>query len=204
MADELVLRQDDTPTIFNKHMAIGALLGNIAGGILGGMAGGAYGSYAGRLLGSAIVGLIAGVKHKTEMEHDLNEGKIVSKPTSWNKDTLLGGLIGWMIGGALIGFAAAALVSSGVTITAAVATSAVAASLITLVAGTAFGAIIGGKHGKHVMAKEYEEAQRQLAEQQAAARAPQLEQEQSREPTRSFAKQIEHERQQATAGQKSR
>ena len=73
----------DTPTVFNKEMAIGALIGfGPIGMIVGGLVG------------------------KARMNSEKNNGKMVGEPSAWNKDTILGGLLGGLAGAAVLALVA--------------------------------------------------------------------------------------------------
>src|SRR5437763_1367640 len=82
MADALRLKTNHNPSIFNKDMFLGGLLGSLIapgwGAIVGGAIGGLFG--------------------KNRQEKENREGKLVSEPSFWNKDTLIGGIVGNAIG----------------------------------------------------------------------------------------------------------
>ena len=128
------LKVYDEPTVFNKEMAIGLFLAGPIGAIIGGFVG------------------------KSRMKNELQYGKTVGEPTAWNKDTLLGGLMGNALGGLAV---AAVVVSLQLPL-------AIAAfgGLI----GTIGGAYLGAKKGEARMQQEYEYAQKQ--EHYFAGKAP--------------------------------
>ncbi|MEQ1790406.1 MAG: hypothetical protein ABL857_08175, partial [Rickettsiales bacterium] len=134
MSQELKLRTNETPTFFNKEAAIGFLI-------------------APHLAIGAVVGGIIG---KNRMKKELTHGKPVGESSTLNKDTLLGGMIGLTIGGAITTLI---LMSQTATIAAAAAT-------IGTIGTAIIGAVIGSKHGKRTQEKEYVEALHQQSEQQ--------------------------------------
>ena len=129
----------DEPTMFNKEMAIGALMG--------------FGP-----LGMIVGGLIG----KSRMRSEKLNGKMVGEPSAWNKDTILGGLLGSIAGVAIL----------AVTMTTGVGVAAVAASI----GGMLLGGYIGGQHGKGVQEAEYYKAidQEQYFARQASGHSPSL------------------------------
>jgi hypothetical protein len=140
MAEELRLRVTDTPTIFNKEMAIGTLL------------------FPG-LLGTIIGGLVG----KERMEWEFKDGRRVSSdPSFWNKDTLLGGLIGYSMV-AIIGMITAVFAFPEITILGLAAIGVGSGAV-----GTVIGAWVGGKHGQDRMEHEYRSAVVQQVSQNAS------------------------------------
>ncbi len=131
MTQPLILRTNEEPTFFNKEAAIGFIAPVPFGTIVG-----------------AVIG-------KKRMEREQANGKLVGEPSTFNKDALLGGLLGWMVGG---GVAALALTST--------APAAIAIAVTAALGSTALGATIGGKQGKETQEKEYALAVAQQREQQ--------------------------------------
>jgi len=131
MTQELRLKTNAEPTIFNKEMVIGTLIFPIVGTFIGGWIG------------------------KNRMAREQREGRPVSAtPSFWNKDTLLGGLLGsYLVMG----------VSFALDITGPV--GQVLGAIVSL-AGVVAGAYIGGKHGEKRMEREYEQARQQQVVQQ--------------------------------------
>ena len=171
MAQELKLKTNKEPAWFNKEMAIGGLLGleipvvglftAIPGAILGGWIG------------------------KNRMENEKLHGKPVSDtPSFWNKDTLLGGAMGWITAGFIgvgvavgIVFAANPGIFSGafdaaqapqlIESTFHMSTTALRLATTAIMAGGAvLGAYLGGKHGEKRQMAEYEQAKQQQIVQQ--------------------------------------
>jgi MFS family permease len=155
---ELTLKKNDTPTIFNKEMAIGflgaslftVLLPTIGGALL--------------LLGAST--LIGGLLGKGRMENEKSDGKTVSdKPPFWNKSTIIGGLIGLKAAG-LVGVATGLIgVGAGVAVATVAPPVGAGLAILGLVAAAAsmiispiLGAYIGNKHGRDEERKEFAEA----------------------------------------------
>jgi hypothetical protein len=163
-------------------MAIGGLLGSLFGPI--------FGTAAGMMIGGFI--------GKNRMEVETTQGRKVSDtPSFWNKDTLLGGLIG-LVSGGLVGMVIAA---AGIAIAASggpIAGLSLAAA--GLLAGTAVatfaGAVIGGKHGQKRLLDDYRQAALQEQQRQPAA-TPDFSVELDMQPGKSFAQDIELQRKQA-------
>jgi hypothetical protein len=176
MALELTLKTNKQPTLFNKDMVLGTLLGlMIPGGLI---------LKPFILLGSAAVGGYIG---KSTQERENREGKKVNEASFWNKDTLIGGLMGMEIGTIIGAVAFIALLAAPAV--------AVGALLTSAVGGTVMGTYFGGKMGEHQQAKEYEEAKRQLVETQIGkAIAPQLAQEPELGHGKKFVQAIDQER----------
>jgi hypothetical protein len=133
----LILRTNEEPTFFNKEAVIGFLAVPPLGAIVGGMIG------------------------KNRMEKEKTNGKIVSEPSAFNKNALLGGLLGWAVGGLVASIAITPALATG---TLSLAALGVTAASVFAVA--ALGATIGGKQGKAVQEKEYMLAVAQQREQQ--------------------------------------
>jgi fluoride ion exporter CrcB/FEX len=111
--EEVTLKVNETPTIFNKEMAIGFLLFNVVGALVGGFIG------------------------KERMAREAQEGRRLDAPSFWNKEAALGGLLG-----AHLGVAAAFIAASLATpiFATAIAAAAVAgAGLIGLAIGGSWG-----------------------------------------------------------------
>lgn len=181
MALELTARTNETPTYFNKEMAIGALIGTaIPGGLpltLVGMAAGAtLGGYVG----------------KNKMDEEQAHGKKIKEPSFWNKEALLGGLAGWVVGKvaniAIVGSMLAAGAAPAAILVTALATVAITAAV---------GTYIGGKTGEKRMQVEYEQAQKQnIMQSLGLSTSPDLTQDVqlAQAAQKSYAQQIEQER----------
>lgn len=161
MDEPLILKTNKKPTMFNKEMAIGFLLPSAG-------------------LGGTILGGIIG---KERMERELIQGKLIDKPSVFNKSALIGGLIGAKAGLLIGAITAAALIATtevatpGIMTAAMVTAEATAATSLAAIilpalavaaAGFAIGAYIGGRKGKKTQEKEYAEA---LAQNEEKARA---------------------------------
>ena len=149
MSGPLTLKVTAEPTIFNKEALIGfftplAFIGAIIGGFIG----------------------------KNRMEEEKSAGKIVTdKPSFWNKDTLLGGLIGGWVGalvafvarGVIAGPAIAELAATGVVTgaNAPLLVTALAVSAVISLGSITLGAYLGGKSGQAHQVQEYEAAKQQ-------------------------------------------
>lgn len=195
MAQELTLKTNKEPSWFNKEMAIGALIG-IASPVGLGIVGLAT------LAGAAIGGVIG----KNRMEKEKVEGKTVSdKPSFWNKDSAIGGLLGYMGGAIGAGFTlVSSLIGAGVAVEAgmtagaliaAAATGALVAAGVVWAGSIALGTFIGGRRGQKVEREEFAQAAAQQSQvfrqpgysmQYSTGHAAQLEQQlaQSQEKTR--------------------
>ncbi len=186
MAEALRLKTaPQESTIFNKDM----LLGTLAGWTVGG------------LFGAPLGAVIGGVLGKNRIDRENLEGKIVSKPSFWNKDTVIGALGGHVVGG-LAAAAVILTISTKAIIGGALATSplgmlAIAATLI--VGGTLIGANIGGNQGARRMESEYQQAVAQnMAQSVEPSRAP------AQEPDLAKAKSFVQELQASRAQQAQR
>jgi hypothetical protein len=142
MAQELTLKTHHNPSVFNKDMLLGGLLGTVAMPVVG------------TLIGAIIGGSIG----KTNQEKENENGKRVGDPSFWNKDTAIGGLIGSFVGSAIGAVAMFALAAGGAPVLAA---AGLAAAGVAWMGATALGAYIGGKAGEKRQAREYEEAKHQ-------------------------------------------
>ena len=155
MADTLRLKTDQTPTIFNKDMAVGALLGNILGRALCMTLGGGPASIAFSGLVSAVSSAyFSGQAGKRQMELDNEFGKAIHKPKFWNKDALLGGLIGSVVAG--FGLRAMLLLGTS-TIVPGMAVAAITLTFASIIGGV----IVGGNAGKRHMEQELMQAMQQ-------------------------------------------
>lgn len=134
----LILHKNDTPTIFNKDAAVGA----------------AIGTYFGPVIGTSIGGLIGGVVGKNRIATEALQGKVVSEPSVFNKDTIIGGVIGNTVGV----FAAGAILAGGIAATPLALPAAIMATGA-FVGSTALGAYIGGRRGKAKATLEYAQAE---------------------------------------------
>lgn len=169
MADALILKTAEQPTIFNKGMVVGGLMFlTVAPIVSTGLAG---------LIAPAICAVIGGMIGKNIMEHEKNEGKPVhEKPSFWNVDTAVGAAIGHVLGS--VGFAAilstcapviwrAAVTHTMGTITSTVAAAAAPALLgatALAIGAVVLGTYLGGKAGQAREAHEYEMAKQQAME----------------------------------------
>jgi hypothetical protein len=208
MAQQLTLRKNETPTVFNKEMAIGIVTGLMV--------------LPHALFFAAIGGIIGGIMGKSRMQKEQMQGKTVSdSPSFWNKNTLLGGMLGSNLGlligvgisMAIIGVTAgagtpvAAAIAAGETATAKILLAKIAPAVIgtmltSWLGGTAIGAWIGGKHGQSVEREEFAHAAAQQQMSQEKSRAPAQEVERSASPA--YSAQIERERELAAAQQNAR
>lgn len=148
MAQELRLKTNHNPSIFNKDMLLGGLLGALVPASLPG----GFVLTTAAIIGGALTGGAIG-RHTQEVEN--REGKRVGEPSFWNKDTLLGGLIGNTIGAAVGVAAFFTIAAAGAPL---VGAAVLAASWI---GGATLGTMIGGKSGKSRQAAEFEMAKRQ-------------------------------------------
>jgi hypothetical protein len=152
MVQEYTLKTNHTPSYVNKDMVVGGIIGSFFTPVVGTAVGAAIGSYIG----------------KKNQEKENAEGKRVSEPSMWNRDSLIGGFIGYVAGGVAAAVSFAAI--TGVTITAAAAGAPVAATALTVgtlvagavaVGGIVAGAYVGSKAGEARQAREYEMARQQ-------------------------------------------
>ncbi|MDX2073452.1 MAG: hypothetical protein SFX19_03695 [Alphaproteobacteria bacterium] len=148
MAETLILKTNQTPTYFNKDAAIGLLIPGI--GIIG-----------------AVVGAFIG---KDRMEKEAAVGKPVGEPTFWNKDALLGGLLGQALG-AIAMLAVVAAAPFMPVIAPAVAEGAGLLLAAGGLAGLVTGVFLGGDAGKERMLQEYTMAAVQSHEQAGRSHA---------------------------------
>ena len=155
MANELTLKTNNTPTIFNKDMALGALIG-LSIPLIG-------------LIAGPIGAVVGGFIGKRRIEEENSTGKRVGEPSFWNKDTAIGGLSGWAIGG-LVGVSIALAIITPAIFAAHAAHTIVAPGIIfaaravgiaSSATGIAIGTYLGGKAGEKRQAAEYEEAKQQ-------------------------------------------
>lgn len=166
MAQEMTLKTDHKPSIFNKDMLLGGLLGLAATIFVPGSTAVAAIAAGAIAVGGAVIG---GVIGKKRLEDENKFGKKVGEPSFWNKDTLIGGLIGFM--GAGLAAVATGIIAIGGTVAAGAAAPAAApvvAGLGLAAVGAAaigspiLGAYIGGNIGKRRQARELEEAKQQF------------------------------------------
>jgi len=171
----------DEPTLFNRDAGMGALIGSFLPIPFGTLIGGAIGGFIG----------------KNRMEKERAEGRPVKEPstldTLFSKESAIDGWIG-NIGGSILGGIVAAVVAPhaivlGMTI-----------ATLGAVAGTLMGVFHGADKAKQRMHNEYAQA----AAMDNAGRGRSLSQqvEYDRTPTRSFAAQIDAERQQSAVVQR--
>ncbi|MDX1974900.1 MAG: hypothetical protein SFT92_04420 [Rickettsiales bacterium] len=167
MSETLRVPVNDEPSWFTKETAIGFLMAGPLGFLVGGYVG------------------------KQRMEREKLDGRIVEKPSFWNKDMLLGGLLGGLVGSlgavAVVVTAAIALHSAPI-----LAFGGLASALGYLV-GAAGGAYYGGTEGEKTMEQEYAQAVA-LHRAREPGRAPLLEQTVEREPAISHQQRIEQQR----------
>jgi len=206
MAQELTLKTNASPTIFNKDM----LLGGLAAAALTGLTGGTV------LLGAAIVGggaLVGGFLGEKRMEREATIGKKVGEPSFWNKDTLIGGLLGSVIGspvlGAIAGIAALAIgVATAGAATPLVVGAAAIAGLAGVVAAPVIGAYVGGRMGETRMANELQDARQQNIVNDLSKSSPAVSQAveyaMANDKTKNWTQQIENERAMAQNQQPTR
>jgi hypothetical protein len=160
MPDKVIIRTNEQPTIFNKEMVIGFLAFHAIGAVVGGFIG------------------------KNRMVREQNEGKRLDKPSFWNKEAAIGGLLG-IYAGVLATFFLAAGIGG------------IAAAVI---AGAGLiGLTLGGTAGKRHQEQEYAQAVTQQRNTQVDRLtspmrdlSPELEGEQVQ--SRHFTSQIELER----------
>lgn len=188
MAEPLTLQPNYTPTIFNRDMAIGALL----------VAAIPFTAPLGvGLAVTAAAGVLSGLLGKIRMERENVEGKKAKTPSMWNKKTLIGGLIG-INAAQVIG-----PIASAVT-TLLVATGSPAASLLAMGAGLLAGGasviiptLVGGRMGQVEMEHEYQTALLQnIAKQETKNRTlpPELEVAMSASLSPEYVKKLQSER----------
>lgn len=141
MAEELRYKSDKEPTFLNAEAIIGLMSPlSIVGGIIGGWLG------------------------QERMERERTEGKIVSsEPSSWNREALIGGMIGadiGVIGGYILGIMAAAATE---LVAAATFANPVgwAVGIAVALGATAVGSYMGADVGEKRQVREYEEAKKQ-------------------------------------------
>lgn len=141
MAQELTLKTNHSPSLFNKDMLLGALIGTLVMPPIG------------TLVGAGIGGVVG----KGIQEKENRNGKHVGDPSFWNKDTAIGGLIGSFIGSVAAGVAMFAVAGASP----AIAAVGLAVAGAAWMASTGLGAYLGGKAGEKRQAREYEEAKQQ-------------------------------------------
>jgi hypothetical protein len=146
MADDLKLKTNREPTIFNKEMAIGLMAGVMLPGV----------GLIGALIAAAAGTVVGGLIGRSRMQDEKTHGKTVSEETSfWNKDALLGGLLGGFVGQVT---AVAAMVALSIPLSP---VALVATLLGSMALGAAAGGYIGGSSGENNQKAEYEEAKKQ-------------------------------------------
>lgn len=179
----LVLKVTDEPTYFNKEAAIGLPILFPIGLIVGAMMG------------------------KDRMEKERVNGRVIEEPTVFNKDMMLGGVIG-SIGAAavtVIGLAIAVFAGS-MTGPAALAVVGIASSVASAM-GMVTGGMIGGDYGKESMQQDYiqaslqaQEAELEVSKSPVVAHTPSHE----HEHTKQHGPAIKEERARASATQHER
>ncbi len=134
--DKIIVKSNEKPSYFTEETAIGFLIAPIMGSIAG-----------------AIIG-------HNRMEREQELGKVVSKkPSFWNKDLLLGGLIGSTLVGLAI--VAAVIIAPEALVAMTVGLSAAAIKFGMMAAtlmGGLVGGYIGGEMGQDAEIDEYKKA----------------------------------------------
>ncbi len=209
MSEQLTLKTNNSPSYFNKDTLLGGLLSYVVGGIV-------LNAFipGGGLIAAAGGAIIGGMMGKNRIEDENKNGKKVGEPTAWNKDTAIGGLLGFV--GAGIAVAVTLVLGAGATLAAAAAAPAAvpAAAIGTLVAmGAALlgapivGAFIGGKIGKNRQTHEVEDSKKQtIVEHLSKTVSPEVGKavEYSMEHGKDWSKQVTEERMLAEAQQQHR
>lgn len=161
MPEPLVIQTHHNPSLFNKDMLLGGLIGLVASAFIPG--GGALGAvFTG---GSAVVGGLIG---RARQNHENMHGKPVSEPSVFNKDMLIGGLIGLTLAG-FVAAIAGTMALGGIFTAAAVAPAAtplvagvgLAATLAAGALSPVIGGYIGGRMGKSQQEAELDVARHQ-------------------------------------------
>ena len=138
MAEELRITTQKKPTYLNKSLAIGVLAG-LCGSPIGMMWG--FGSVIGILGAGTTLGIVGAIAEKNRIEEENKSGRILRKPTFFNKDLVLGGLGGLFFGSVLDSINPFPIISGVLPLSMMVA-----------------GATSGGNTGKIKMEKEYQQA----------------------------------------------
>lgn len=155
--DRMILPVTEMPTIFNKEMAIGAVAGSLF-----------------PVVGTFLGGLIGGVFGKQRMNQELQTGRIMDPPSYWNKELLIGSVIGGPAAAAMASTAVLAYsLAGGFAAYSAVGLAGVlGGSLLGIgaigLAGIVAGAMIGSRMGYKQDAADYERCL-QIRELEAAA-----------------------------------
>lgn len=164
MAQPLRLHIRHRPTLFNEDMLLGGLLGAITLGVAG------IGIGAAIMAGGALIGGFIGKRQIVKENHI---GKKVGQPNFWNKDALLGGLLGNVIGlmagtallAAAMGVGVGDVLAGALPQAEAMQGSMLAGMsglLASWIGGISLGTWLGGKRGEWHMTKEYHEAKKQF------------------------------------------
>jgi hypothetical protein len=197
MAEELRLKTNQNPSIFNRDMGLGAMI--------------ALAMPMGLFL-APVGAIVGGFYGKNRIEKENTVGKVIRQPSILNKDTLIGALTGKFVGsivGIIIG--TGILAAKGVVLTAAGMAAPAAIPIVATVGVLTFGimagfialgAVVGGKAGKERMGHEYADAVSQHAAEMSASKVPALDMGLSQEPAKSYAAQIEAQRLLAASQQK--
>jgi hypothetical protein len=164
MTEELRLKTEQKPSIFNKDMLLGGLIGASIP-----LIGFSIAVAAPIGLGLTAAGaLIGGAVGKTRQEEENKNGKPVGKPSFWNKDTAIGTLIGYQATVAVLAIAGLASIAAGMGIGmiappagAAVMGIGLILSVAAAIASPFVGGYLGGKSGEKRMEREYEQAKQQ-------------------------------------------
>lgn len=146
------------PTLLNKSAAIGALSCGLAASVIPGaqpLALAAVAAAAGAGVGGAV--------GKNRMEREQEEGVAAKPPSMWNRDALLGGLLG-LAAARILTFGALSLASTlsveGIgAVVASTPVIAIVATTVTL--AMTVGLYLGGRYGKKCAESEYETQMRE-------------------------------------------
>ena len=173
MADNLQLETEAKPSLINKEMVIGGLLGAAAG--LFAPVGASIAVAAAAVAGAGIIaGLAGGLLGRQRMLRESAYGKKVSETTSGiSKETFLGGALGLAAGvAAAVGIASVtgdvSLIGEGASVGANAVGAlgsgsalAMAGAMAAVSVPTAAGTMLGRNYGKYVQKKEFEQAHNQ-------------------------------------------
>ncbi|MGE0753555.1 MAG: hypothetical protein AB7L92_00160 [Alphaproteobacteria bacterium] len=134
MAETIRVQTDDKPTIFNKEMAVGAILASLIPVPI----------FPASVIAIGGASLVGGLIGRERMKNEYRVGKEVSsEPSFFRKDTIIGGFIGAAVGLVAAIFAGAALGGTAMALGATAAT-AMGIAGAALIATPLLGAVIGG------------------------------------------------------------